>query len=122
MVTLRVAWYRFRATFSRRRRGLLSLVLLIGLIGGVAIESMAAARRTASSFSVYLTSTNPSDLSVEIIPGNGWYSAAITKKIATLAHVKAVKAASLGLLLIPLTASDRPRSPRPTRTRSTVPR
>jgi len=57
---LRVAWYRFRATFARRGGGYLSMVLLIGLIGGIAMGAVAGARRTDSSFPVYLASTNPS--------------------------------------------------------------
>jgi hypothetical protein len=50
---------------GRRWGGYLGLVLLIGLIGGVALGSAAAASRTESSFSVFLASTNPSDLSVQ---------------------------------------------------------
>ena len=65
---LRVAWYRFLATFTRRWAGYLSLVLLIGLVGGVAMGSITAARRTQSSFSVFLASTSPSDLSVPTFP------------------------------------------------------
>jgi len=41
---LRVAWYRFPAIFGRRRNGYLAIVLLIGLTGGVAMGSFAAAR------------------------------------------------------------------------------
>ncbi len=93
---LRVAGYRFRATFTRRWAGYLSLVLLIGLVGGVANGSIAAARRTQSTFSVFLASTNPSDLSVPTFPaatGNfadETYSAALTKQITGLPGVRHV--------------------------------
>jgi hypothetical protein len=60
----RVVWYRFRATLRHRWAAYLSIVLLVGLMGGVAIGAIAAARRTQSSFSVFLASTSPSDLSV----------------------------------------------------------
>ena len=58
------AGYRFVATWRRRRGGYVALVLLIGLVGGLASGSIAAARRTASSFSAFLVSTNPSDLTI----------------------------------------------------------
>jgi hypothetical protein len=61
---LRVALYRFRATFGRRWSGYLSVVLLIALVGGVAMGSVAGARRTDSSFATFLASTNPSTISV----------------------------------------------------------
>jgi hypothetical protein len=41
---------------------LLSVVVLVGLTGGIAMGSLAAARRTQSSYSTFLASTNPSDL------------------------------------------------------------
>jgi hypothetical protein len=63
---LRVASYRSRATFRRRRGRYLALVLLIGLVGGVAMGALSAARRTQSSFSTYLASTNPSNLTVSV--------------------------------------------------------
>ena len=44
----RVATYRLRATFGRRWSGYLAIVLLVGLLGGLAIGSIAAARRTQS--------------------------------------------------------------------------
>ena len=61
---LRVAGYRFRATLASRWGGLLSLVVLIGLVGGLSMGALAGARRTDSSFPVYLQSTNPSTLQV----------------------------------------------------------
>ena len=59
---LRVAWYRFRTTFRHRLGGFLTIALLLGVIGGIAMGSMAGARRTESSFSTFLASTNPSNL------------------------------------------------------------
>jgi FtsX-like permease family/MacB-like periplasmic core domain len=59
-----VAGYRIRATFASRWGGYLSLVLLIGLVGGVSMGAVAGARRTDSSFPVFLKSTNPSSLQV----------------------------------------------------------
>ena len=57
-----VAWYRLRVTFARRWTSYLSVVLLIGLVGGLAMGSIAGARRTQSSYPEFLASTNPSDL------------------------------------------------------------
>ncbi|HTT58728.1 MAG TPA: FtsX-like permease family protein [Acidimicrobiales bacterium] len=56
---LRVSWYRLRATFARRWTSYLSLTLLIGLVGGLALASVAGARRTDSSFPIYWRSTDP---------------------------------------------------------------
>ncbi len=61
----RVAWFLFRATFRRRLGGYLVLTVLIGLVGGVAMGSMVAARRTDASYPKFLASTNPSDLVVQ---------------------------------------------------------
>src|SRR5437763_7513732 len=69
---LRVSWYRFRATLRRRRRGYLALVLVIGLVGGLAMGAIAAARRTQSSFAVFRASTNPSDLLVALLDPRGY--------------------------------------------------
>ena len=57
--------YRFPATFRRRWGGYLALAVLIGLVGGVAMGSVAAARRSDSSYPTFLASTNPSDLVVQ---------------------------------------------------------
>src|SRR5437764_6706922 len=85
-----VAWYRFRVTFRRRRGGYVALALLIGLVGGVAIGAMAAARRTASSFTSFRASTNPSDLGVALLDPRG-YDADIVRAIAHVPHVKRVQ-------------------------------
>jgi hypothetical protein len=60
-----LAWYRFRVTFRRRLGGYLTLAILVGLIGGVAMAAVTAARRTESSYPDYLTSTNPSSLIIQ---------------------------------------------------------
>ena len=93
----RVAGYRFRATFGGRWGGYLALVLLIGLVGGLALGAVAAARRTQAAFPAYLASTNPSDLTVltDVVspgpdPGSG-YDPALIRKIAALPHVRRVE-------------------------------
>ncbi len=58
----RVAWYVARATIRGRIGGFLALALLTGLVGGVAMAAMTAARRTDSSYPDYLASTRPSAL------------------------------------------------------------
>ncbi len=93
----RVAWFRFQATLRARRGGLLALVLLIGLVGGVALAAMAGARRTQSSYPRYLASTHTSDLDVGTaifnpdVGSNVGYDPAIVAKIGRLPRVKQVK-------------------------------
>ena len=92
-----VAWYRFRTTFRRRWSGYLAIVLLIGLVGGLAMGAVAAARRTQSSFPVYVASTNPAQMQAfdafldPNIGDNVGYSPAQARAIAHLPHVKAAK-------------------------------
>ncbi|HEX3981489.1 MAG TPA: hypothetical protein VHW93_09695, partial [Acidimicrobiales bacterium] len=97
---LRVAAYRHRATFGRRWTGYLSLILLVGLAGGLALGSLAAARRTQSSFATYLASTNPSDLGISVFGGPSagggsepTYSTSAVQAVAHLPGVKHVEAA-----------------------------
>lgn len=59
----RVAGYRFGPTLPRRWGGYLAIVVLVGLVGGLAMASIAGARRTESSYPTFLASTNPSNLS-----------------------------------------------------------
>jgi hypothetical protein len=110
-----VAWYRFRTTFPHRWGSYLTLVLLIGLVGGVGMGALAAARRTQSSFSTFLASTNPPDLTVTIYGANAnsaasnpSYSPRLTREIAGLPHVRAVHVGVL-LTAAPLNGSGAPR-------------
>ena len=94
---VRVAWYRFAATFGRGWGGLLAIVLLIGLLGGLAMGTIAGARRTQSSFPKYLKSTNPSDLVVlhnDSADDSNAGDAAFLRKIASLPHVKKAESSS----------------------------
>jgi len=90
---LRVAFYRFRATFGRRWPGYATIILLIGLVGGLAMGAIAGARRTQSSFPAYAASTKPAELVAfdayvdPAIGDNDGYYAARARAIAHLPHV-----------------------------------
>ena len=106
---LRVNWYRFRATLGRRWGGYLAMVLLIGLIGGIAMASIAAGRRTQSSYPTFLASTNPSDMSVSLyVPNSGGAVAPLTAEIARLPGVKRVRTVATPTF-IPLAPNGSPR-------------
>ena len=88
---VRESSYRFRATFRRRWPGYLTLVVLIGLVGGVAMAAVAGARRTQSSFPTYLASTNPSDLGMFTEFGpvtNTGYSQKVVAAVARVPYVE----------------------------------
>jgi hypothetical protein len=112
---LGVPLYRARTSFRHRRAGYVSLVVLVGLIGGVSLAALTAARRTQSSFAAYLASTNPSNLGVSVFGGgnNGggtppiWAPAA-TQALARLPGVAHVET-SLPLAAAPLAPDGAPR-------------
>ncbi len=87
---LRVAWYRFRTTFRHRWSGYLALAVLIGLVGGVALGSLTAARRTYASYPNFLASTNPSDLLV--VPQTNGPEPGLVHELARLPHVRSAEA------------------------------
>jgi hypothetical protein len=94
----RVAWYRLRATFRRRLGGYLALAMLIGLVGGVAMASVTAARRTDASYPAFLAGTSPSDLVVQPFTTPA-YAPGFVRELARLPHVRRVAVA------VPLTAT-----------------
>jgi hypothetical protein len=113
--TLRVSWYRFRATFARRWGGYLTVLLLVGLLGGLAMAAIAGGRRTQSAYPAYLASADTSDLlfvtSVlnPLVPGpaGAGYDPAVVADIARLPHVTAVGTGS-GVDVLPLSATGAP--------------
>jgi hypothetical protein len=110
---MRVVWYRFRCTLRARWSGYVALALLLGLVGGVAVGSAGAARRTAAAFPAYLASTNPSDLTVltglASASGQSGYDPALAKRIAALPGVRHVTSyAGLNVALLGANGSPAP--------------
>jgi hypothetical protein len=106
---LRLGWFRTRATFADQWLSYLSIVLLVGLIGGLAMASVAAARRTQSSFSTFIASINPSDLTIAGFPNSTTpaYSPSLTQKIRSFPTVTKVESV-LQPLAFPLGDHDVP--------------
>src|ERR1700690_3386176 len=91
----RVGWFWYRANFARRWTNYLTIVLLVGAIGGLALGSVAAARRTQSSYNTFLASTNPSDLDITLFAPN------IASKLARLPLVRHVGISSYSVNAFP---------------------
>ena len=108
--TFEIAWYRFRATLRRRLTTYLSVILLVGLTGGVAMASLAAARRTQSSYPTFLQSTNPSTLTMGVfgLANGGKGTASLVSKIDRIRDVADVRTLAGGNAVI-LNASGAPR-------------
>jgi len=108
----RVAWYRFRATFSRRWGGYLTIMLLVGLLGGLAMVAVAGARRTQSAYPAYLSGSHASDLEVSVYLEDGndpaqSYSPQLSNEISHL-HDVAQAGTDLDLFLTPLNSKGLP--------------
>lgn len=107
---LAFAWYRFRATFGRRWNGLLAVVLLTGLLGGLSMGAIAAARTTESSPLDFATSTRTPGLFV--LDGfasgaNSAYNPKLLRTIAHLPHVERVES-EVGLNVGPIGKNGEP--------------
>jgi len=99
---IRVSWYHFRAAFHQRWSGYLTVILLIGLVGGVAMGAVAAARRTQSAFPAYLAASHASDLQFQSYSPQSIASLEyLTKELEHLPQVTRVAIAPT-LFIIPL--------------------
>ena len=104
---IRISWYRFTATIHQRWPGYLSIVLLVGLLGGVAMVSIAGARRSQSTFGAYLAATRASDLQFQTSGVSDQFGiTTLSGKLARLPHVEHVADAP-SLLVIPLGANGK---------------
>jgi FtsX-like permease family len=83
----RVAWYRFRLDLPRRWTSYVGIIVLVTLVGGLSLGSIAGARRSASAFPTFLKSTNPSDLAIDV----GRYNPKILQQIAHLPQVTSLE-------------------------------
>jgi hypothetical protein len=91
-----VVAYRLRSALRHRLGAHVAIVALVAVLGATAMASIAAARRTQSSFPRFLASTNPSDVTMTTYgttpdsPANG-YSPALEKRLSQIpgvAHVE----------------------------------
>ena len=111
--TLSYAWYRFRATFYGEWSYLLTVLLLLGALGGLSMASIVAARSTESSFSELVAAAHVPQLFVAtgtIDPAIGLntaYNPALVDKLAHLPHVERV-ASEVELNAGPTTPSGHP--------------
>ncbi len=106
----RVASYYVRGTFARCRSDYVAIVLLIALLGGVAMASIAAGRRTQSAFPAFVASTNPSTLTMSVYGTSGsssGYSSTLSHAIRHLSKVKHVES-WVGAGVVPLKPDGSP--------------
>jgi hypothetical protein len=107
------AWYRFRSTLRSQLSYFLSIVLLVGAVGGLALGAIEAARSTESSFADLVTSSHVPQLFVfdgVINPGIGLDSAYNPGLLRTLSHLPDVErvGSTVELNMGPLTPSGQP--------------
>ena len=107
----RAALYRARATLHMRWGGYLAVVLLVGLVGGVAMGAIAGARRTQSALPAFLAAKDSSDMQAQIWnlgeSLSGAATANLTGQLARLRYVEHVASAP-ALLLLPLGPGGKP--------------
>lgn len=103
---LKVARFWIWTNLRVRWTNYLAIVLLVGAVGGLAIGSVAAARRTQASYNTFLENSNPSDLTLTIEAPN------IASTLAQLPHVRFVGLSSYSVNAFPAGKNGAPAFPR----------
>jgi hypothetical protein len=98
----RPAWFRFTSRRAGERVSLVALAVVLGVLGGVGMASIAGARATDNSYGALLARSNPSELSLSIA---GPISTSVFSKIPGITHVGV---ADLTFGAIPLSAKGTP--------------
>jgi predicted lysophospholipase L1 biosynthesis ABC-type transport system permease subunit len=86
-----VAAYWVRMSLRHRWRGLIGISVLLGLVGGLSLLTLAGARRTQSAYPRFLRSTNPSTMAV-IVGGLTPEGLALLESVAQLPQVAEARA------------------------------
>jgi MacB-like periplasmic core domain/FtsX-like permease family len=111
--TLAYAWYRFSTTLRSEVAHLVLVVVIVGLLGGLALGAVAAGRSTESSFTDYAAASHVPQLYIidgVINPTIGLdsaYNAPLLRRLAHLPHVTHV-ASTVELNMGPVTRTDHP--------------
>lgn len=96
---------RVRSELRSRWRAMVGIMVLLGLVGGVALAAVAGARRTATAYDRMLAQASPYDVLVN--PDEGTRSALTPGDIAGLPGVNAVGTV-LGVPVMPVDADGQP--------------
>ncbi len=111
--TMSYAWYRLRTTLRSELSYFITVIVLVGALGGLSMGAVAAARSTESSFSDYVAASHVPQLFVldgVINPAIGLdsaYNPMLLRQLSHLPHVQRV-ASTLELNMGPLTPKGRP--------------
>ncbi len=93
--------YRLRAEIRQAWRGAVVVAVLLALLGGVVLASVAGARRTASAYPRLLRATNAPDLLVSPFGDEGYDATGAYADVAALAEVRRTGAIA-GIPLLPV--------------------
>jgi hypothetical protein len=99
---MRLAWFRLMRRGAGERASLVALALVLGVLGGVGMASLAGARATDDSYTTLLARSDPSALSLQI---GSPISTSAFSKIPGVAHVGV---ADETFYAVPLTAKGTP--------------